>query len=298
MTELMRAVRYPWRGNGWLWRMLPLALWQLIPLIGQIMLVGYGLAVVRATCRQQTGLPKLQLQQSLIDGFRLVAVGVLYCFPIVLMVLLMFSSSDSAIDETTGGIPPIAFTAVMFIYLRMSSELIKRRPALKTTFSIVNRIVTAVFVTFVVRLYGLFATLRSGLQLSAVQLGRSDVAMLFLALLLSAIIVVALLVSGTLFAATGSSLLKPATTLQWMTANRSSSVRLVMTVWLLAIGTFTAMIVGAIFLLIPGLLCMVAGNASIWFLTAQYVINTGAVNTGSIPDSRAANVRSIGNLER
>ena len=83
-----------------------------------------------------------------------------------------------------------------------------------------------------------------------------------------------------------------------MTANRSSSVRLVMTVWLLAIGTFTAMIVGAIFLLIPGLLCMVAGNASIWFLTAQYVINTGAVNTGSIPDSRAANVRSIGNLER
>ncbi|MEO0647468.1 MAG: DUF4013 domain-containing protein, partial [Cyanobacteria bacterium J06650_10] len=135
MTELMRALRYPWRSKGWLWRMLPLALWQLIPIIGQIMLVGYGLAVVRATCRQQTGLPKLQLRQSLVDGFRLVAVGTLYCFPIVLMVLLMFSSSDSAAAETTGGTPPIAFTAAMFLYLRVSGELVKRRPALKSILS-------------------------------------------------------------------------------------------------------------------------------------------------------------------
>ncbi|MEL6555040.1 MAG: DUF4013 domain-containing protein [Cyanobacteria bacterium J06621_11] len=282
MTELMRALRYPWRSKGWLWRMLPLALWQLIPIIGQIMLVGYGLAVVRATCRQQTGLPKLQLQQSLVDGFRLVAVGVLYCFPIILMVLLMFSSSDSAAADTTGGIPPIAFTAAMFLYLRVSGELVKRRPALKSILSIVNRTVTAVFVTFVVvRLYSFFSTLRGGLQLSAVQLNSSDVAMLFLAFLLSAIIAVALLVSGTLFAATGSSLLKPATTLQWMAANRSLSVRLIVTVWLLTIGTFIATVVGSIFLLIPGLLCMIAGNASVWFLTAQYAIATGAVNIES-----------------
>ncbi|MEL7224513.1 MAG: DUF4013 domain-containing protein [Cyanobacteria bacterium J06576_12] len=284
MTELMRALRYPWRGKGWFWRMLPLALWQLVPFIGQIILVGYGLAVVRATCRQQTDLPKLYLQRSLVDGFRLVAVGLLYCFPIILMVLLMFSGSDSTNVETTGGIPPIAFTAVMFIYLRASGEIVKRQPALKSIFSIVNRIVTAVFVAFVgMRLYSLFIVLRGGLQLSAVQLNESNILMLFLALLLSAIIVVALLVSGTLFAATGSSLLKPATTLHWMVANRSSSARLIVSIWLLMLGTLTATIIGTVFLLIPGLLCIVAGSASIWFLTAQYAINTGAVNIESRP---------------
>ncbi|MGD1865791.1 MAG: DUF4013 domain-containing protein [Phormidesmis sp.] len=287
MTELMRwqslsfgkSLRYPWRSEGWFWRMLPIALWQLIPFIGQIILIGYGLAVVRATCRQQTDLPKLQLQQSLIDGLRLVLVGVLYCFPIILMVLLLFTTSNSTEAKTTGGIPPIAFTAVMFIYLRISGEIAKRRPALKPTFSIVNRIVTAAFIAFVVvRLNGLFTTLRGGLQLSALQIDSSTIAMLLLALLLSAVIVVVLLVSATLFAATGSSLLKPTVTLQWMAANRSLSAQLIITVWLLALGTLSATMVGAMLLLIPGLLFMVAGNASIWFLTTQYAIKTGAVN--------------------
>ncbi|MEL6940827.1 MAG: DUF4013 domain-containing protein [Cyanobacteria bacterium J06598_1] len=277
MTELMRALRYPWRGEGWFWRMLPLAFWQLVPLIGQTILIGYGLSVVRATCRQQTNLPKLQLKQSLIDGLRLVAVGFLYCFPIILMVLLTFSTSNEA--KITGSVPPIAFTAVMFLYLRMSGEIIKRRPALKSTFSTVNKIVTAIFITFVaIRLYSLFTALRSGLQLSAVKIDSSSMVMLGLASLISAVIVVALLVSGTLFAATGSSLFKPATTIQWMAENRTQSIRLLITVWLLGLGTFIATLVGAVFLLIPGLFLLVAGSASIWFLAARYAINTGAVN--------------------
>lgn len=53
--------------------------------------------------------------------------------------------------------------------------------------------------------------------------------------------------------------------------------------WVLALGTFTAMVVGTIVLLVPNLLCMVAGNASIWFLTARYAINTGTVNIESQP---------------
>ena len=54
MTELARlltqALRYPWQGKGWFYRMLPLALLQLIPILGQIILAGYGQAIARAIC--------------------------------------------------------------------------------------------------------------------------------------------------------------------------------------------------------------------------------------------------------
>lgn len=60
-----------------------------------------------------------------------------------------------------------------------------------------------------------------------------------------------------------------------MIENRRLSIRLIVTVWLVTIGTCIATAVGAMLLLIPGLLLMVAGNASMWFLTAQYAIATG-----------------------
>ncbi|MEO0771034.1 MAG: DUF4013 domain-containing protein [Cyanobacteria bacterium J06649_4] len=283
MTGLTRALRYPWRGKGWFWQMLPLACWQLVPVIGQIMLIGYGLAVVRAAYRQQSGLPTLQPQQSFIDGLRLVTVGFVYCFPVILMVLLTFSTVNNAEAQATGGIPPMALTAVMFVYLRISGEIIKRQPAFKPTLSIINKVITAAFVAFVlVRLYGLFTTLRGGLQFSGLQISGGDRMMLLLATLLFAVIVVALLVSGTLFAVAGHSLLKPTTALQLMAANRSLSIRLVVAIWVLIVGTLTATVVGTLFLVVPGLFLMVAGNASIWFLTTHYVIQTGAVNKSKI----------------
>jgi len=278
MTGLTRALRYPWRAQGWFWQMLPLACWQLVPVIGQIMLMGYGLAVVRSVYRQQISLPKLQPQQSLIDGLRLVTVGLVYCFPIILMVLLTFSGSNNADTQAAGGIPPMALTAVMFVYLRISGEMIKRQPALKPTLSTINKIITAAFVVFVlVRLYGLFTTLREGLQFSGMQISNGDRLMLLLATLLSTVIIVALLVSGALFAVAGHSLLKPTTALQLMAANRSLSIRLVVAIWVLIVGTLAATVVGTLFFLVPALFLMVAGNASIWFLTTHYVIQTGAV---------------------
>ncbi|MEL7349998.1 MAG: DUF4013 domain-containing protein [Cyanobacteria bacterium P01_A01_bin.116] len=283
MTGLTRALRYPWRAKGWFWQMLPLACWQLVPVIGQIMLIGYGLAVVRAAYRQQSGLPNLQRKQSFIDGLRLVTVGFVYCFPVILMVLLTFSTGSNADTQSTGGIPPMALTAVMFVYLRISGEIIKRQPALKPTLSIINKIITAAFVAFVlVRLYGLFTTLREGLQFSSMQINGSDRAMLLLATLLFAVIVVVLLVSGALFAVAGYSLLKPTTALQLMIANRGLSIRLVVATWVLIVGTLAATVAGTLFLLVPGLYLMVAGNASIWFLTTHYVIQTGAVNKSEI----------------
>ena len=282
MTELIQALYYPWRCKGWLWRLLPLALWQLIPVIGQLMLMGYGQSVVYAICSQQSGLPRLRLRQSLIDGLRLGAVGVVYCFPAILMVLLTFSGDNTTAAETTGGGLPIAFTAIVLIYSRISREIIKRKPAFKPILSTVNRLLTLVFVVVVAtRLYGLFTTLQAGIQFSAIQLDSSDITLLFVASLLFIFVVIALLISGARFAVTGSSLLKPTATLTLMAANRDASIHLIVCVLLLAVGTLAATLVGAVFALIPGLIVMVAGNLSIWCLVARYVIKTGAVGSSS-----------------
>ncbi|MGB7414250.1 MAG: DUF4013 domain-containing protein [Thermosynechococcaceae cyanobacterium] len=163
ITDLMRALRYPWRGEGWFWQMLPLALLQLVPLIGQIILVGYGQAVVRAIYRQQHDLPRLHLRRSLVDGLRLTGVGFVYGLPVILMVLLAFSTSDTSEAKASGGIPAIVYPAIMLIYLRISSEIIKRRPALKSIFSLINRIISAIFGMYIIlRLYDLLVTLQGG----------------------------------------------------------------------------------------------------------------------------------------
>ena len=276
MTDLMRALRYPWRGKGWLGRMLPLALLQFIPFVGQILLVGYGQAVVRATYRQQRGLPRLQLRRSFVDGLRLVFVGIVYCFPAILMVLLALSTSDTPDPETAGGVPSIVYPIIMLTYFRISGEMIKRRPALKSILSLINQIVGAIFVVFLVlRLRDLFSMLRGGLQFSAIQLDGTGMMTLLVASLLMAVISVALLVSGVRFTVTGSGLLKPSTTLQLMVKNRRLSIRFILTVWLLAAGTLMATMVGAVFMLVPGFLLMVAGNISIWFLATQYASRIG-----------------------
>ncbi|MGF1603180.1 MAG: DUF4013 domain-containing protein [Thermosynechococcaceae cyanobacterium] len=291
MTDWTRALRYPWQGEGWFWRMLPLALLQLAPLVGQVILVGYGQAVVRATYRQQRDLPRLHLRRSLVDGLRLTSVGVVYCLPAILMVLLVFSTSDTPATQTSGGVPAIVYPAIMLVYLRISSEIVKRRPALQSIFSLINRIVSALFVMYIImRLYALFVTLRKGVQFSTIQLDGPVLMTLLIASLLFAIIIVALLVSGVRFTITGTGLLKPHTTLQLMAANLNLTARFMVTVWLLVAGIVIAAAIGMVFLLVPGLLLIVAGNISIWFLTTQY-----ATQIGIRSSSNCAFVQSVGN---
>lgn len=276
MTTLMQALRYPWQGEGRWGQMLSLALLQFIPVVGQLILVGYGQAVARATHKRRRSLPTLHLGRALVDGLRWVAVGLIYCFPVLLTLLMTFSTSSAPEPETSGGVPGIVYPIAMFSYLRLSGEIAKRKPALEPVVALLNRLFSAVFFVFIIlRLFDLFTTLRGGLQFSAIQLDGAGMITILMASLLLAIVSVALLVSGVRFAITGEGLLQPKTTLQLMVANRRLTLRFIFTVWLLAAGTFVATAIGAVFLLLPGFLLMVAGNLSIWFLATQYAINIG-----------------------
>lgn len=273
---LTQALRYPWQGKDWLYRMLPLALLQLIPILGQIVLAGYGQAIVRAIYQQQRNLPRLYLRRSLVDGLQLVAVGIIYCLPVILTVLLVFGGNSTSTTENSGGIPGIVYPITLLAYRRISSEIVKRRPALKSVVSFVNRVFSIlVFLFIFLRLRSLFATLGEGLQFSEIALTRMDWVVLLAASLLLTIIVAALLTSGVQFAITGKGLLNARATLKQMVANRGLTVRFTLTTWLLIVGTSIAAVMSAPFLLVPGLLLIIAGNAAIWFLATQYAIRIG-----------------------
>lgn len=104
MTTLSQALRYPWQGG--LARLLPLVFLQLIPVIGQIILVGYGQAIAHTIYNQQDDLPQLQLGQAFLDGLRLVAVGTVYCLPVFLMVLMAVGVGSLPEGQTAVSAPP------------------------------------------------------------------------------------------------------------------------------------------------------------------------------------------------
>ena len=280
MTELARlltqALRYPWQGKGWFYRMLPLALLQLIPILGQIILAGYGQAIARAICQQQRDLPRLHLHRSLVDGLQLVAVGIVYCLPVVLTVLLVLSGDSTSETETPGRVPGIVYPIALLVYNRISSEVVKRQPALKSVVWFVNRVFSILVFLFIIRrLSSLFTTLRDGLHFSNIELTSIDLVVLLAASLLLSIIVAALLISGVQFAITGRGLLHARATLKRMIVNRGLTVRFTLTTWLLIAGTAMTAVISALFLLVPGLLLIIAGNAAIWFLATQYAMRIG-----------------------
>jgi hypothetical protein len=175
-------MRYPWQDESWFGRLLPLALLQLIPVVGQLIFIGYGQAVARATYSQQSNLPRLQLRRSFVDGLRLAAVGLVYFLPVILMVVLVLSPSDTAESETAVGAAGLILPLIMVVYMPLSSAIGKRRPALKPVLSAISAIGGVAFALFLVMHLGnLFTTLRGGFQLSTLSHNAANVPLLLIA---------------------------------------------------------------------------------------------------------------------
>lgn len=86
---ISRALRYPFQGSGWFNRILILALIQLIPIVGQLILLGYGLEIVRYIYSGQNDLPPIHWLRMLGDGAKVAIAGLLYMFPMLLAVPMM-----------------------------------------------------------------------------------------------------------------------------------------------------------------------------------------------------------------
>ena len=83
---LCQALRYPFRGMGWFRPILILILIQLIPIVGQLILLGYGFDIVRAVYADQYELPALRWLSALKNGLRFLLAGLAYLLPILITV--------------------------------------------------------------------------------------------------------------------------------------------------------------------------------------------------------------------
>lgn len=82
MLSLADALRYPLQTKGWARPIFLLTLCQLIPVIGQWLLIGYGMAVVRAIYAGETDLPAMQWGKMVWNGFLFLVIGVIYLVPL------------------------------------------------------------------------------------------------------------------------------------------------------------------------------------------------------------------------
>jgi hypothetical protein len=113
--------------------MLTLALLQLIPIVGQVILFGYGIAIVWAVYAGETNLPLLQWRQALRDGGFFVVAGLLYLTSIL------------------GLIPSVVMFEIAVRFLGI--ELVPGNPMANTMYGVLALVLTLLIVLIVIGLY-------------------------------------------------------------------------------------------------------------------------------------------------
>ncbi|MBN1373100.1 MAG: DUF4013 domain-containing protein [Anaerolineaceae bacterium] len=80
-----RAFSYVFQDPDWVKKVLLAALISLIPIVGQLYLVGWGLAVAQRIIRgQQDLLPEIEFGEHLGRGFKAAIIGLVYALPAIL----------------------------------------------------------------------------------------------------------------------------------------------------------------------------------------------------------------------
>jgi len=120
-----QAFTFAFEDPDWAKKIIIPALIGLIPLIGQIFLIGWGLNVTRAVIRQDSRpLPDLDFGKQLGDGFKAFVVGLVYAIPAILLsipiVIVSLITSDGSMNEDTVtalvSIVSICCNGLIFLY--------------------------------------------------------------------------------------------------------------------------------------------------------------------------------------
>lgn len=270
---LAPALRYPFQGRGWFARLLPLTVVQLLPIVGQLMLIGYGVQVVRALVAGQADLPRVQWLRALGDGLRVAVAGFVYMIPILLTVLLLVTTSG-------GGGGGSLTIPVLFVFSLIVAplgsrlqkqgsgaiQLIGKLLALMPLLAIVITLVTGVSSVMSAQNNPVRATP------SAPDIGLP---MLLGGSLLIFLILTATLVGAVRFAIENKGLFDaPGTAKLLLQHRRATGILLLnMVALMVIIGVATAL--GMLLLVVPGVFVLVAGSVAMWHLLAQFGMNIG-----------------------
>jgi hypothetical protein len=81
-----QAFSYPFQDPDWLKKILVPALIFIIPILGQVFLIGWALDVTRRVIRQDpTPLPELDFGRQFVDGLKAFVVGLVYSLPAIIL---------------------------------------------------------------------------------------------------------------------------------------------------------------------------------------------------------------------
>jgi hypothetical protein len=275
-TPLLQALRYLFQEKGWFSRMLVLALVQLLPFAGQLILLGYGQEVARAVYTGKTGLPPIHWRRAFADGLRVAAAGLLYVVPIsaVVPMIIAIGTGPANADGSLGAdlgrlLLTVGITAG--VTLAAGRLRIQSRSARYLMVGVVAAVPTITVVA-------MFTSGDSSGQNPAASTRGINAVGIFLLAALSLFmlfIITGLLTGAVRYAVGGKGLFNPTDNAKQMLSNRALTGRLALNILALTCGTILATAIGLVLFILPGLLALVIGTIALWHLVTGSVIEMG-----------------------
>ena len=119
-----RSFSFVFEDSDWLKKIGLMALVTLIPIVGQLVLIGWGIEIIRRVVRgNDLPLPDLDFGEQLADGFKVFVIGLVYSLPIIVLSLIMGGLTAIAANvmdydtaQIIGGIVSLCFGLLIFIY--------------------------------------------------------------------------------------------------------------------------------------------------------------------------------------
>lgn len=119
------AFSYPFQDQDWAKKILIPALISIIPIIGQIFLLGWALDITRRVIRHDpTPLPELDFGKQFIDGLKAVVVGFVYTIPLyvlmapsqVMSAMIQNGNMDSNMTSTMYALISVCCSGLSVLY--------------------------------------------------------------------------------------------------------------------------------------------------------------------------------------
>lgn len=266
--SLSHSIGYPFRGEGALTRLALLGLVQLVPLVGQWILIGYGVDTARHAANHLPP-PPIHWGHSLRQGARIFGIGLVMALPVILMLLVVITVGTSPADgpSTSSGVPLPLLTLAATVGLVFLLRFLRKR-------GVNLRMIAPVLVLAVplVSIMISFASIRTILSDPTPRvLNPLGLAILIIGALLLALIALAVQIGAVRQALIFRGLLDPTGTLKLLAAQRGNAVRLVVGLFVLnAIGAVVTAL-GFVLLIVPGLVAFAGFSLAGWALVSQFV---------------------------
>lgn len=264
---LPHALRYLLQGAVWGRRLLMLTLLQLLPIVGQIILIGYGMEVARSVAAGHRNLPPLRALRAAGDGLRLLLTGLVYAAPITLVIPTLLSIGFTRPGEATNS----ADFFFIFISLALAmgiGPVLQRLPAkYKALKSIMMAAIGVIPLLMVITMIATLVSNPAMLDVRDAQVNGIGVMLLVLLTLLTFVVVIALHISGLRYALQGKGLLDPTGSLRMLVTNRAETGRLLVNLLVLLVVGGAVTVLGLPFVL-PAAFTLVVTTLAVWYILA------------------------------